>query len=109
MILNFKKINEDIIPNFKGGEKQFNLRQFNDEYNKIALGTLEPGATVGEHSHLDSCEIIYIVSGIGTAKHNGNIEKLVPGVCHYCPKGDSHTIINDSNEPLIFFLTVNKQ
>lgn len=109
MIIDFKSLNEDIIPNFKGGEKQFNIRQFNDPLNKIGIGTLELGASVGLHTHTDSCEIIYVISGSGTATHNGTTEKLYPGVCHYCPKGDSHSIVNDSNEPLIFFLSVNKQ
>ena len=109
MILDFEKINADVIPSFKGGEKEFIIKQFNDDYNKIALGRLEPGASVGVHTHVDSCEIIYIVSGTGVATYNGETEKLYPGICHYCPKGESHGIVNDSNEPLVFFLTVNKQ
>jgi len=109
MILNFESINPDVIPNFKGGEKEFIIRQFNDEYNKIALGRLEPGSSVGLHTHTDSCEIIYVVSGTATATHNGQSEQLYPGICHYCPKGHSHSIVNDSSEPLVFFLSVNKQ
>ena len=109
MLIEFKNLNEDIIKNFKGGEREFIIRQFNDQYNKIAIGKLESGASVGLHTHTDSCEIIYVISGSGTATHNGTTEKLYPGVCHYCPKGDSHSIFNDSNEPLVFFLSVNKQ
>lgn len=109
MLIEFENLNEDIIKNFKGGKREFIIRQFNDQLNKIAIGKLESGASVGLHTHTDSCEIIYVLSGCGTATHNGAIEKLCPGVCHYCPKGDEHSITNDTDEPLVFFLSVNKQ
>lgn len=109
MILDLKNMPTDVIPSFKGGEKEFNIQQYNDEYNKIALGRLEPGASIGTHTHIGTCEIIYVVSGTGTATYNGALEKLYPGACHYCPGGQEHSILNDSCEPLIFFLTVNKQ
>lgn len=43
MILNFEKIEEQIIPNFKGGEKQFRTRMYTDEACKIMRASLEPG------------------------------------------------------------------
>ena len=47
MILNFNEIEEQVIPNFKGGEKQFRTRMYTDASCKIMRGSLEPGAAIG--------------------------------------------------------------
>ena len=33
-------------------------------------------------------------------------ERVEAGVCHYCPKGHTHSMINDSDEDLVFFAVV---
>lgn len=35
MIIGFDEIEEVILPQFKGGEKEFRTRMFVDQYNKI--------------------------------------------------------------------------
>lgn len=30
-------------------------------------------------------------------------------MCHYCPKDESNSLINDSNEDLIFFAVIQNQ
>ena len=109
MLIEFDKLKKNIIPNFKDGEGDFCIREHNDLLTKFAIGKLEPGASIGVHSHPDSCEIIYVLSGTGQATHNGVTELLRPGVCHYCPKGHSHSLLNDSDDTLTFFLVVPKQ
>lgn len=37
---------------------------------------------------------------------DGKEEILISGVCHYCPKGSSHSIINTGTEDLILFTVV---
>ena len=51
MILNFDAIDEQVIPNFKGGEKQFKTHLYADEACKIMRASLEPGASIGLHTH----------------------------------------------------------
>ena len=94
------------MPEFKGGTKEFNARIFQDKDNKILYGKLAPGASIGPHTHETNSEIIYILSGTGKAVHNGAGEKLEPGICHYCPKGENHSLINDGDEDLIFFAVI---
>lgn len=43
MILNFDAIDEQVIPNFKGGEKQLKTHLYADEACKIMRASLEPG------------------------------------------------------------------
>lgn len=106
MLIEFNKIEETIMPEFKGGTKEFNARIFQDERNKILYGKLVPGASIGPHTHETNSEIIYILSGTGKAIHKGIEEKVGAGICHYCPKGENHSLINDGDEDLVFFAVI---
>ena len=53
--------------------------------------------------------MIYILQGEGKALYEDREEELYAGVCHYCPKGHSHSVINNSDEDLIFFAVVPQQ
>ena len=37
---------------------------------------------------------------------DGSAKELSAGMCHYCPMGHEHSLINDSDEDLIFFAVV---
>ena len=106
MKLNITKFPAEINPNFKGGDGVLITRMFSDEKNKILYATLPPKSSVGEHRHETSSEIIYILSGTSTCICDGERESLAPGVCHYCPMGSTHTIINNSTEDLVFIAVV---
>ena len=106
MIYKLKDEKPEDIPNFKGGEKFFRAVIHNDGMNKIIHGTLVPGATIGEHKHETDSEIIYFLSGRGYMLFDGKKESVEAGICHYCPKGHTHSMINDSDEDLVFFAVV---
>lgn len=106
MIINFETITESILPEFNGGTKEFKAHIVLDAQNKILRGKLEPGASIGLHTHETSSEVIYILEGTGKVLFDGEIERVEAGLCHYCPKGHSHSLINDSNTDLIFFAVV---
>ena len=120
MKIDFDTIQEVANPQFKGGEGDTIFRTFNDGKNKIMRGRLDPGCSIGHHSHEANSEIIYILSGEARCLYdverdrNGandpKEERLVLGQCHYCPKGHSHSLINASaTEPLTFFAIVPEQ
>lgn len=109
MLINFNEMEETIIPHFRGGEKETHATMFTDSCNKIMYGKLEPGASIGLHTHDTSSEIIYILEGTGTVLYDDGKEPLVKGLCHYCPKGHTHSLINDSDNDLIFFAVVPEQ
>lgn len=109
MVIDFERMEETIIPGFRGGTGETAARMFADENGKIMQGRLAPGASIGSHAHETSSEIIYILSGIGKALYDGRTETLGPGQCHYCPKGHSHSLINDGEEELCFFAVVPEQ
>lgn len=61
MIIDFKHMEEQILPNFKGGEKAYAVKKFTDDRNMIMHGRLESGASIGLHTHEGNCEMFYII------------------------------------------------
>ena len=106
MKVEFGAMEETAIPGFKGGEGVTHARMFADGCNRIMRGRLEPGCSIGLHTHDTGSEIIYILSGSGKVLYDGAYEILAPGDCHYCPMGHSHSLINDSDGDLTFFAVV---
>ena len=106
MLFDLKNEAPETIPNFKGGEGDFIAKIHFDGKNKIIHGTLPPKATIGRHTHDFDSEIIYILSGSGSVLDDDELVPLETGQCHYCPQGHSHSLINDSEDDLVFFAVV---
>ena len=109
MKLDFQKMGENWMANFKGGEKGLLAKMFSDDNNKIIRARLIAGATVGEHTHESGSEIIFALSGEAIATTDGVEEHLTAGDCHYCPKGHRHFLKNDGPEDFVFFAVVTEQ
>ena len=109
MILDYTAMETTHIPNFLGGEGTIHAQMRVDELGKILKGALDPGSSIGYHTHETSSEIIYILSGTGKVEYDGSEEVVKAGQCHYCPKGHSHALINNSDCPLEFFAVVPNQ
>lgn len=109
MIIQFEQVAQQTIPNFKGGEKDFKTHMFSDEAVKIMRASLEPGASIGFHKHETNCEIIFMLKGTGVVLMDDGKETLKAGECHYCPKGHSHSLRNESNETITFYAVVPEQ
>ena len=116
MIIDFSKMDLTVLPNFKGGDKEFKANMFFDGTNRIFKGTLEPGASIGVHTHEDSCEVIFILEGSGTILEKDpstaveTITPVISGQCLYCPKGHTHSLRNTSDvDNLIFYAVVPQQ
>ena len=108
MIYNFNEIEEQVISNFKGGEKYAKAKFVGDDKAKILYGILEPGCSIGVHEHIDECEIVYCLSGQVTVYMDGEEEILKAGMCHYCPEGHTHGMKNEGTENFEMFAVVPK-
>ena len=109
MIIDLKNQQAEVFQNFKGGEKSLCAKMYSDDKNRIIHGVLESGATIGIHTHETNSEVIYILKGRGKVLIDGEYESVEAGVCHYCPKGHTHSLINDSTEDLVFLAVVPEQ
>ena len=110
MIVDFPNMPVNLIPNFKGGEKEFSVQMFDDGSCKIMHGILIPGASIGLHTHETNSEILFVLAGKGTLIDDGEAKPLRAGQCAYCPKGHNHSLINtDEKIDLEFYATVPEQ
>lgn len=109
MKIEFGKLPLQHLEHFKGGEGVFMPRMYTDELGKIMRGCLTPGSTIGLHTHDTSSEIIFFLEGNGHMVYDGVTETVQAGDCHYCPKGHTHTMINDSDADLVFYAVVPEQ
>ena len=71
--------------------------------------TLEPGASVGPHTHLGENEVYYILSGHGTVRDGETRREVGPGDATLTKHGEAHDIANSGSEPLVFLAIVVKQ
>ena len=111
MKIRFDEMEVTVLPQFKGGEKEFAANMFFDGTNRIFKGRLIPRATIGMHTHDDSCEVIFITKGQGTTIEQAPGEErfsreVSQGDCLYCPKGHSHCLKNASEAEDLEFLAV---
>ena len=109
MIIDFNTMEETVLHHFKGGEGDTVAKMRTDELGKIMLGRLAPGCSIGFHTHDTSSEIIYILRGTAYFLYDDGTEETSAGGCHYCPKGHSHSMINRTDEDLVYFAVVPEQ
>lgn len=106
MLINFNEIQEVTIPHLNNGEGKITAKMMVQNHGKMMVARIPAGASIGMHEHCTSDDINYVISGTGKAICDGQEEILVAGVCHYCPKGASHSITNTGSEELILFTAV---
>lgn len=109
MMIDFTASPEIAIPHMNGGEGQIFARMCDGEHSRIIVTRIPAGSSIGLHEQTSGDDINYVMEGKGKAVCDGKEEPLSPGICHICPKGSSHTIINDGESDLVLFTVVNKR
>ncbi|MBR2175715.1 MAG: cupin domain-containing protein [Clostridia bacterium] len=109
MLIEFDKMKSVTIPHLNGGEGSVTAAMYMDDSGKVMYSVIPVGSSIGLHTQSSGNDINYVISGQGEAVCDGKKEILKPGVCHYCPKGSEHTIINTGSEDLVLFTVVPEQ
>lgn len=109
MVIDFNQLTEITIQHLNGGDGSVTAKMFRDEKAKVMESRLPKGTSIGVHQHETSSEFDYVLSGQGKAICDETEEKLVQGVCHYCPKGKSHSIVNTGENDLVLLTIVAEQ
>lgn len=109
MIIDYTKMDWKENPGFKGGEGALYNKMYDDGSNKMMMGCLKPGSSIGYHKHEGNCEIIFVVEGKGKVIYDGQEFEVSAGQCHYCPENHEHSLINNSDADLVFYAAVPKQ
>ena len=94
----------------KGEVEQHKICESVDElYGKGRLFNLmiiEPGNSIGEHTHEGDNEIFYFIKGTGEYNDNGTIVQVGPGDTTICNDGEMHGLVNTGDEPLKFIALI---
>lgn len=106
MLIDFNAIRETVVPGMNDGEGVVGARMQVNDSGRFVLTRIPSGSSIGVHEQRTSDDINYVISGMGTAVCDGTRESLVPGVCHVCPTGSSHSIVNTGTDDLLLFTFV---
>ena len=107
MVIDFNSIETTANPHFKGGEGEVLIQTaVADGKVKLMRITIPVGASIGLHPHYGNSEEILVLQGKGHFMTDGIREDICAGQAHYCEEGETHSFVNDGDEPVVFFAVV---
>ena len=112
MIKRKEEIQGNVIANFKDGIGKVTIFDFLTEQEAGGIGrvfaktVIEPGCSIGAHTHHGDMETYYILKGKALMSDNGQEVILGPGECQICPDGQSHSIKSIGEEPLEYIAII---
>lgn len=109
MHIDFSKLPVKELKNFYKGEGSIFSKIVLEDKNKIMYGTMPVGSSIGEHTHVDNCEMFYVLKGKVKVICDGIEEFIEENNLHYCPQGHTHTIINDTNVEVAYLAIIPRQ
>jgi quercetin dioxygenase-like cupin family protein len=99
------------VKNMRGGEGSVFIEKSKalpihcKMYNRI---TINPNSSIGVHTHVDDEEIVYILSGKGQVLVDGIYYNIEEGSVNITKKGENHSIINNTLNPLVILAVINE-
>lgn len=106
MLIDFENLKKMTVSQMNGGTGSVEASLCMLPLGKAIYSSIAPHASIGLHTHATSTDINYVLQGSGVAVCDGTVEELRPGVCHICPKGSSHSLQNNGDEPMCLFTVV---
>lgn len=84
----------------------FSKGEYHGQARLMAVLTLHPGCSVGEHTHQNDEELIFILSGCCDYLDNTNWTTLQAGDAALTCGGETHKIVNSSNDDVTYLAIV---
>jgi mannose-6-phosphate isomerase-like protein (cupin superfamily) len=112
MIKKSSEIPGKVLTNFKDGIGNITMYHFLTEQEARGAGrlfvktTIQPGNSIGTHTHEGDMEAYYILKGKAQISDNGKDVILGPGDCNVCPDGQSHSIKNVGTDTLEYIAII---
>ncbi|MDR1272646.1 MAG: cupin domain-containing protein [Clostridiales Family XIII bacterium] len=107
MITRKNDLHTESPANVKGGAGSPTMTYFMSDETSQGIGRLfaevelPPGASIGYHQHLGEQEVYYVISGAATVEDNDKQKhELGAGDSMICFDGESHSIANNTDEPV---------
>lgn len=107
MIKNLHDVIPDVAEGVRGGQGTVTAHKLLDCFpgsaiKSVGVVRLEPGASVGEHSHQGDEDFYYCLSGTGVVVDNGVEHPFTPGTLQITRSGESQAIQNTGETELVF-------
>ncbi len=107
MIKYVHEIVPDIAEAVRGGNGTVYAHKLLDLYpgsaiKSVGVVRLEPGASVGAHSHIEEEDFYYCISGTGVVVDNGVEYSFTPGSLQITRHGETQAIRNTGETELVF-------
>lgn len=112
MIRNNGDFRVEVIEGLKGGKGHVTVVNFFEQEDFLGKGRLygksiiEPGNSIGYHTHQGDQEAYFIVKGKALYNDNGKEMVLEPGDLAICKDGDSHSIEAFGDENLEYIMLI---
>lgn len=108
MIKRVHEIVPEVAEAVRGGCGTVSAHKMLDLYpgssiKSVGLVRLEPGASIGEHSHEGDEDFYYCLSGNGVVVDNGVEHPFTPGTLQITRSGESQALRNTGETELVFF------
>ncbi len=107
MIARNDALQTELRANMRGGkgnvkvEHWFRPEAFSAKARLCARLTIEPGGSIGSHTHDGEDEIYLVLSGNGVIEEQGEWVPIRAGDAILTGKGGSHGVENTGSEPLV--------
>lgn len=107
MITNLHQVIPEVAEGVRGGHGSVSAHKLLDLFpgsaiKSVGVVRLEPGATVGDHSHQGEEDFYYCLSGTGIVVDNGVEHPFNPGTLQITRSGESQAIRNTGETELVF-------
>lgn len=103
MIKRSSEMNKTVKENMRGGDgcamitDVLNRDEYCGKARLVAVITLEPGCSIGEHIHENEEEIFYVIEGRAVYDDDGTQTVLEQGDSCICLSGQKHSLANREN------------
>jgi len=109
IVRNFLECDPRLISNHGGlglakSAQVFEHESFDTKLSFIHYTRLDPGVTIGYHTHGDDEEIYAILEGEGTLTVNGEVRRVKTGDVIVNKPGWTHGLVNDSDREMKIFV-----
>ena len=78
-------------------------------FRMVGRIALDPGASIGPHTHAEDEEIYVILSGFGRYMDGTEARNVGPGDITLTHRGESHALENTGSEPLVILAIIAEQ
>jgi len=107
MIISVNDVIPEIAEGVRGGNGTVTAHKLLDLFpgstiKSVGIVRLEPGASVGDHSHHGEEDFYYCISGTGVVVDNGIEQPFTPGTLQITRDGETQAIRNTGETELVF-------